>query len=211
MSRGQVIVIYGVDSSGKSTHAVLLGAHLRRNHRVHVTSISIRHLMMFFVYKFFDKWGRKAQLTDHRTLPVLPKDRVRLVVEFACLVLLVLKLRLLKALGYVIIVEKYIPFSIASLSYIYGSSFMNGKTTNILSRFMKDTCQIRLDVDWSVHVSRRGKDSESLEWILWQKKVYERFARAPNCITIDTERAGLKETQSSIRQMADEWLKAKGA
>lgn len=209
MSRGQVIVMYGVDSSGKSTHASLLGAHLRKNHRVHVTSISIRHLAMFLVYKLFDKWGRKVRMSRYKTLPVLPKDRVRLALEFVSVVLLILKVKLLKALGYVVIVEKYIPFSIASLSYIYGSSFLKGKTSDILSRFMKGTCQIRLDVDYAEHLNRRGVDSENLEWILCQRQVYEHFARARTSTTINTEERGLEEAQSMIRQIVDNLLNAR--
>jgi len=203
---GQIIVLYGIDASGKSTHTTLLAEYLRKKHRVYVTSISIRHLIMFLVYKFLDRYGRKVQAIPYRLLPVLPKDRVRLWLEFISIVLLVLKVKLLRAMGYVVIIEKYIPFTIASLAYIYGSSFLQSKTANILSRFMNGVCQIRLDIDYATHLSRRGMNSESVKWILCQRQVYEHFAQAKSCTTIDTDRLNLEETHCLVRQIVDSMM-----
>lgn len=207
MKLSQQIVIFGPDASGKSTHARLLAEYLRKEYNVYLTEVSIRHLVMFLVFKFFNKYGRKIKVGPSRLLPVLPKDSVRLLLEFSSIVLLVLKIKLLSVLGYVIIIEKYIPFTIASLTYIYGSSFVNSKIASVLSRFMDGACQIRLDIDYPTHLSRRGMDSENLEWILCQKQIYDRFARRSNCITINTERTGLEETQTLIRETVNNRLK----
>ena len=208
MKSGDIIVLFGPDSSGKSTQVALLAKHLKKKHRVHTTSISIRHLVMFGVYKIFDKLGKKVQVGPNRFLPIMPKDRVRLLLEFVCTTIVILKVKLLKWLGYIVIIEKYTPFTIASLAYIYGPSVLRSFEAKMLTRFANGPCYIFLDLDYSTHLGRRGINSESLEWMEYQRRIYRHFARIVNCPTIDTGKIGVDETQSLIKQIIDNRLKA---
>lgn len=205
-------MLFGSDASGKSTQAALLSEYLKQKHKhkVYLTSISFRHLIMYFIYKIFNKLGRKIQVAPRIIVPLLPTDRVRLSLEFLSIALLVLRIRILKMLGYIVIIEKYIPFTVASLAYIYGVKVLKSSTIKMLLRFMHNTRLIRLDVDYAVHFNRRGIIAENKRWITFQRNIYQHLADALECATINTYYNGLNATQSSIRQIVDKWLTVNG-
>lgn len=163
-----------------------------------LTEISLRHLLMFPVFKFFEKFGRKTRVGPSLMLPVLPKDDVRLILEFFSISVLVLRTRLLKALGYIVIVERYVPSTIAALTYIYGKGFLKRYIAALLLRFMSGTLQIRLDINYQTHLQRRETTFQKREWILIQRAIYNRFT--PNILSINTESMSLNASQDLIRQ-----------
>jgi thymidylate kinase len=206
MRQGAVFVLFGSDASGKTTQSRLLVDHLRKTHRVHFTTISIRHLIMFIVFKIFDRWGHKVQAGPTLYLPVLPHDRVRLSLEFLSIALLVLKVQLLKRFGYVVVVEKYMPFTLASLIYGYGPSIRTTFEFRMLLRFAQGPCYIMLDSDYSTHLERRGMHSEYPRWIELQRRVYQRFARLAGCPVLNTRNIGLRETHHIIKNIVEDHL-----
>lgn len=199
MCAAKLIVLFGPDGAGKSTQADLLTDFLKYYCRVVRTESSIRHLLMVIVYKIFRRTRLRNKRTNYIWLPILPRDKVRLILEMMGVLISIFKISCFRLLGYTVVVEKYIPSTIASLIYIFDGSIPK-ETLSLLLKFIRnDTYLILLDIDYITHLKRRSEMAEPQDWIECQRNVYRKIALSYNCKVIDTSSLGIEETQNAIR------------
>lgn len=198
--RAPLIVAFGPDGAGKSTQTKLLVASLRNKHKVIRIELSFRHLIVYLIARFFIRLGRTRIVTENRTAPLLPCDNVRLMLELLSIIPLVAKIRFFQYLGYMVVVEKYVPFTIASIEYVFDDSILRRIAIKMLSRFIyNDMALILLDIDYQTHLARRSKSYERAAWFNFQRRVYRRFGRMQNCLIIDTHAVSVNDAQNMIR------------
>jgi len=202
-----VIVVFGPEGAGKSTQSYLIADFLKeKNLKVLRLRITIRHLIMYLIYLFFLKVGRVTKLGNF-VLPTLPKDRIRLFLEIFSLAVMLFVVSCLPFLGFVLIIEHYIPFIVASFVSMYGPSILNNVFIRFLLRKLsKGTLLIYLKIDYDVHLERRRDQYEHMRWINMQKHVYDVLARIYPCLELDTSKNTIIETHRLIRRAIESHL-----
>lgn len=199
MRRGQLIVICGPEGAGKSTHGKLLTKYFGKKARF--MEISFRHSLMNLVTHLYLHVGR-ARNVGNKQIPILPKDKVRLLLEMLSLLPQILRVKFFVLAGYIVVVEKYVPYTLACINYVFKDSTLRNFVVRFLCRLISDNnLLIMLDIDHETHINRRGGDCEPEEWICFQRKFYLRFAGFKNCIFINTKSINVAETQKMLRKI----------
>jgi thymidylate kinase len=201
------IIFFGPDGSGKTTQADLLVLELR-NHGVKVRKLWLRSLHTFAfliskiamhvlglqsIYEFRARYSRAK-----------PFRGIWYAIEFASILPLILfRFRLPLMKGYTIVAERYVIDWIVSLSYVSrNESLCDSRIAKAALKFIpKNSTLIYIDASYDA-ICSRGRNEESLEYIDFQRRFYEKIAQRLNSIVIDTSNKSIQEVQKLIYQYA---------
>lgn len=210
--RPLIIAIIGPDGSGKTTQSNLLVRYLKdKKARVHYTWISSHHCGIAFlrtlaVKVFNEKYFFSPYTGRIMYLPVLPLTPLGRIIWkwlelFSVLIVLVIKVILPFRLSYFVIVERYLPSTIADFVYAFGKKSRGSLPLRILLRLCSNLHSMRfifLDANYSEIVRRRGKCAEPKRYIEIQQEVYRCMAKKLQIPLIDTGSYSIEETHKNI-------------
>jgi thymidylate kinase len=221
MSESQVIVFIGTVGSGKSTHIKILYSKLKqRGFKVRISSLKRGHLLIFVLEVLLSKMfaGKRKGVYPIRALleerPTLFKRIFRL---WLSLDLISITLKFLASiylpsrLGYIVLVEEYIPATITDYIYLGGvinsPLKMNSFAINYLIRLMKLCGPIRIvfldakDEELKRRWKLRGSPEEREDYLQMQRTLLLRLSRtlsSNELIYVNTSSRTLTETQELI-------------
>lgn len=212
------MVFFGVDGAGKSTHLRLLKDFLRgEGKRVRSTWIAHRHLSAYLLSEILMKAGHETERSG-RTFysPSMPMrrsllQRVWLALETISVLAAVLhQVRLPKAFGYTVLVERYLFDTIAYFAYFIRRGFFKTLTCRMLLSLIrqKDVFSVMLDVEHSDIAKRRGYHPDDIAepagWIQFQRQVYRKLARDYASLVLNTSGLDVESIQEIIRKRVKE-------
>lgn len=207
----RVIVFFGPDGAGKTTHA----RHVIRDLRFHKRRtkwawLRGRHSLAFFLAEFFTKHGYFTLLTapngvsfkvfDPKLFPNF--QRFWEVVEFvSVLPWIILRVHLPRILGYTVVAERYVVDTVVYLSYWLGRDFLQHFTTKILLSFIpKDSLLFHMDAQTQLLLERARNDTVTTDYIEFQREVYCILAKTLSATTIDTSKYTVSEAIQIIHE-----------
>lgn len=216
--KNKIIAFIGPNGAGKSIQMDLLIAYLKkRNIRVRNTWVASHHLFVWVLGILLVKLGYPK---DHWTTvnPHLPptvdfaflvKGKGKLVrinkllllmLELFNLVIVDLfKVRIPRLFGYCIVIEKYLPVTLADLTQIFGSKFLDSLPARfLLSLIPEDLHCVFLNATYESLLKRRGTKTEPRHYLELQCAICEWYAKNNPCLVIDTSKTSIKDTHESI-------------
>lgn len=208
-----LIALFGCDGSGKSTCIELLDSYLKKQKTCKVWLCS-HHLLAWILCRIFVSLGYYVERPSPKKsqvkypLPELSRGTIGRYVwqylEFISVILMILvKIKINIMLGYTVIVERYIPGTLADFTYMFGGHFLNTFAARFLLRVIeKNALLIYLNTDYKVIVKRRGISAEPWDYVETQMKVYTWFFRHYPCHKIDTSQP-LAETTRQLLNIID--------
>ena len=216
--RNKIIAFVGPNGVGKSTQmALLIPALRKRGVRVRKTWVASHHLFVWVLGIILVKLGYPkdhwttvnpdlipavnfGSLLEGKGIRVKIGKVILLSLEILNLVIIdLVKVRIPRMFGYCIIIEKYLPVTIADLSDIFGSNFINGFWAKFVIKLIpKDLCCIYLYADYENLQKRRGDKTESKEYLDLQCKISKWYAEHNPCLVIDTTKKNIEESHEMI-------------
>lgn len=110
------------------------------------------------------------------------------------------KVRLPRLFGYSIVIEKYLPVTIADLTSTLGPDFLDSLSARFLTCLIpKDVYCIFLNADYDSLFERRGIKTEPRPYLELQSKICKLYAKNHKCLVIDTSKINIKETHELIK------------
>jgi thymidylate kinase len=206
------IIFFGPDGAGKTTLAQLLVKHLMSNgHRSRTAWIRGRHSLAFKLATFFTKLGYYRVIKspngcvsyctfDPSLFPRLRK--LWELIEFiSILPWIITRVYGPKILGYTVVSERYVVDTVVYLAYWLGDDILQSFLSRVLLSFIpRDSVLIHIDAETDVLLARHPDDAINEDYILFQRKAYNTFAKSLKAITIDTTSCGVEENFLRIIQ-----------
>jgi len=206
------VVFFGPDGAGKTTLAQDLVGYFRANgRRSRICWMRGRHSLAFMLAQIFTRLGyyRTIKSPDGSVSfdvfdpSLLPKiRRLWQFLEFiSILPWIITRFYLPKALGYVVVSERYVVDTVVYLGYWLGEDTLLSFLSRVLLSFVpRDSFLIHMDAETSVLLQRRFDDVITEDYIVFQRKAYKTLARSLNALTIDTTSSGAEENFQRILQ-----------
>jgi hypothetical protein len=210
----RVVFFSGQNGAGKSTQmSLLVGALKNRGIKVRTTWIASHNLLVWFLAVIFAKLGypkdhwstlnpKSTPIADLRFFKNTRKPSVLLllVLEVANVVTADLfKVRIPKLFGYWVIVEKYIPTTIADMIPLCGFQFSSSVIIRfLLSLIPKNACGVFLHASYETLLARRGTKTEPKKYLEAQRLVDGWYADHYFSLVIDTSEMSIKKTHELI-------------
>lgn len=214
----RIIAFLGPNGAGKSTQMDLLVSDLeRKNIPYRKTWIASHHLFVWFLGVLLAKLGYPQ---DHWTkvnpdlqpsvnfsflvkgsgIRVTVSKIILITLELINLVIAdLIKVRIPRLLGYCVIIEKYFPVTLADLTFIFNSGFLNSFLARmIISLIPKDAQCIFLDADYEALLKRRGDKTEAKSYLDLQCSISRWYAKNYPCLVINTSEISIQKTHQQI-------------
>lgn len=213
--RPAIIFFFGSNGAGKSTQMdLLLRALKRRNLKAHKSWVASHHLFAWFLGVTLAKLGYPQDhwttvnphlhpFADFRVLADSmrePSKSLLMIFEIFNLVVADLfKVRMPKLLRYWVVVEKYIPVTIADFHIIFDRQFSDSLMTRFLLRLVpRDAYGIFLDINYESLLKRRGRKTEPRKYLELQNVVGKWYAKHYHCLIIDTSKTDIQRAHELI-------------
>lgn len=211
--RRPVVAVFGPDGSGKSTCIKLLARYLTtEGYRVRVVWVCSHHLLMWLAMQILARLGHNVVRPFGRRYPHPAylrssgglNNRIWSMLEFlSLLVVWFLRVRLPQALGYIILVERYLAASIADLVYAMGWSIWDSFEVKFLLRLLaRDSLLVFLDASYDTIARRRGINAEPYDYIKVQKATYWALTGSVDFLILDTSRIDIWKAYETIKKAA---------
>lgn len=226
----RVIAFFGPDGAGKSIQAKLMIEYLEsRGFKVRKAWVRSVHTFAFILWSVFMKLNlcreRSAVPVRRHTKfavphmneepggvvnqitmmpPALngPKSRyVWSTIEvISILPVILLQVYIPLILGYVVVAERYVADSIASVAYFLDKeNFTESRSANFLLKFIpRKTLLVFLDADYQTILSRRGEMAGPTDYTEFYRRVYTKLALVVGAIRIDTSKLSIQETHQKL-------------
>jgi|YelNatPaOPRAMG01_1025707.scaffolds.fasta_scaffold02470_9 thymidylate kinase len=226
----RVIAFFGPDGAGKSTQAELLVNFLTaRGLRVKRAWVRSTHTFAYLLWMLFYKLNlcddRSGMLKRMRmgfavsylnekdygavspitmSPPILKGSLSRWIwatIEVISIVpVVVLQVYLPLLLGRVVVAERFIVDSIASIAYFLGDEgFAKSWHARFLLRLIpKGTIFVFVDADYGTILSRRKEVAGPLEYTEFHRRLFRKLTKVVGAVYIDTSRLSIKEAHQSI-------------
>ncbi|MFX0139435.1 MAG: hypothetical protein ACFFDN_37690 [Candidatus Hodarchaeota archaeon] len=204
-----LIIFFGPDGSGKTTQALLLCKYLRVK-KLPVSYIWVRgrHTLAYLLSNFFIKIGyfKKIKVPNGMTYKIfdpsiLPKINFfwKIIEVISILPIIFIKYHIPRIFGFIIIADRYIIDTIAYLSYYFEIQFLKGFLTRFLFMLIPTNCILfHIDAKTDILISRLKYDIATLDYIKFQKKIYQKLGEILGANKIDTSNKTIIETFNDI-------------
>lgn len=209
-SKTPLVVITGVDGSGKTTIAKLLTEHLKtRGCMVRQVWIKSLHTLAYLISMFFQLVKRghfiknpnkivitRFQSTDYKFL-----SKVWPFIEFvSVLPWILLKVYFPVFFGFIIIADRYVTDTVVMISTsVKDEAFVDSFLGRLLLKMIpKGTIIIHLDIDLDTVLRRRLDIEYTIPEIENQIMLYRTLADKVGAYTINTAKLGVEETIEEI-------------
>jgi len=108
-----------------------------------------------------------------------------------------------RRLGYNIVAERCLVDSVVTISYYIGdSSFVNHPLAQLLLALLPEgTKYIFIDADLAAINLRRGRESESADFLEFQRTQYAALARKLGAFYVFTPKSDIEETQRTVQEI----------
>jgi len=213
--RPAIVFFFGPNGAGKSIQMDLLIHALReRKIRVCKSWVASHHLFVWILGSLLaklgypkDHWTRvNPDLTPFADFSFLVKNMGKssrlllIVLETANLVVADLfKVRIPRLMGYWVVIEKYIPITIADMNLIYGREVLDSMIVRFLLRLIpKDAYGVFLQADYETLLERRGEKTEPRKYLEIQNAMGKWYAAYYQCVVIDTSKMDAKRTHELV-------------
>ena len=210
----------GPNGVGKSTQMdLLIEDFKKRNIKFRKSWVASHHLFVWIFGILLVKLGYPK---DHWTTvnPHLPPavefaslvkgDGLRVKIGKIILLLMELinlvivdffKVRVARLFGYSIIIEKYLPVSIADLTSTLGPQFLDSMSARfLLCLIPKDVYCVFLTAKYESLLDRRGEKTEPQHYLDLQTKICSWYAQNHECLVIDTSKTSIADTHELIKR-----------
>ena len=112
---------------------------------------------------------------------------------------IILRVYLPRIFRYTVVAERYVVDTVVYLGYWLGPDFFRSYLAKILLNFIpQGSLLIHLDAETQVLIKRLYYDTATIDFIVFQKKIYRVLAKMLGAVTIDTSRFGIKEVFQQI-------------
>ncbi len=226
----RVVALFGPDGAGKSTQTELLAGVLRsRGFEVKKAWVRSTHTIAYLMWMLFYKLNlcedRSGILKKMRTgfavsylseaeygavspitmSPPILKGRLSKfiwsVVELAGIVpVVILQVHIPLLVGRVVVAERFVVDSIASIAYFLGEEgFVNSWQASLLLRLVpRGTVFVYVDAPYDTILSRRGEVAGPREYTDFHRKMYSYLAPRVMAFRVDTSMYSVSETHEMI-------------
>lgn len=210
MKSPRLVVVTGVDGSGKTTIARFLVRYLKsKGFRAQYVWIKSLHTLAFLISRLFEPLGWHRVLKNPNNIIVsrfeLPDSpshhKIWSFIEFVSILpWIILRVNLPIFLGFTIVSDRYLIDSVVSISMrVQDMFFANTFLGRLLLKMIaKETIVIHLDVDLYTILDRRPDIEYTIEEVQHQIALYRLLAKKIGAFTIYTAMLSVKETESKI-------------
>jgi thymidylate kinase len=203
-----MIYFFGPDGTGKTTYSELLSSYLRtRGYRVWKTSIKQHHTFSYLLLKLLQMNGGKRG-AYHRYFNGELLSRIKkpwkILELMSLLPAIIYRVYLPLLLGYIVICDRYVLDTLATLSYFINEpKLLSSKLTSLLIMLIpKESFLIYLDADTKVILKRKSDEPLTIHLIEYYKKAYKVLIRWSRLAieTIDTSMIATDDIQKTLRR-----------
>jgi thymidylate kinase len=226
----KVIAFFGPDGAGKSTQAELLAGFLKnRGFRVKKAWVRSTHTFAYLLWILFYKLNlcddRSGMLKKMRvgfavsylneggygavspitTSPPILRGFVSrwiwATIEVVSIVpVVILQVYLPLLLGRVVVAERFVVDSIASIAYFLNDErFVNSWHARFLLRLVPNgTVFVFVDADYETILSRRGEVAGPREYTEFHRRLYEKISKAVGALYVNTSSISVEEANERI-------------
>jgi thymidylate kinase len=230
----RVIAFFGPDGAGKSTQAELIVGFLtNRGFRVKRAWIRSTHTFAYLLWMLFyrlhlcddrsgflkksrvcfavsylneSQYGAVSPITMSPPILRGPVSRwIWATIEVASIVpVVVLQVYLPLLLGSVVVAERFVVDSVASIAYFLGDErFAEGWHAKFLLKLVpRGTVFLFIDADYGTIMSRREEVAGPREYTEFHRRLYNRLAILVGAVYVDTSRLSVQEANQKILSIA---------
>jgi len=213
------VSIFGPDGSGKSTQARTLANYfLSRGFKVRIVWIKSYHTFAYVLSEIIAGLSsRSVTLNPQRSIikiNLVSNGSInRLVwawIEFvSVLPLVIFHVYLPLSMGWIVIAERYLVDSIASIAYTlsdpdFGSSLISKA---LLCLFPKNSVLVHLDSNYAEIKKRRGAMTDPEDFLQFQRGMYDKLSKRLKAVKINTAQQNVEETAKIIRGLLPQEVK----
>jgi len=202
MNPPKVVIFFGVDGVGKTTHAAVVSEeYAKRGYRVKRCWLRARHSLSYIISKILLELGYRdtvkqgdIDILDSRGLP---DKRTWSMLEFISVLPWILtRMNLPLLLGYVVVADRYLIDNIVFNRYYIGEAFT--RYERILLRMMpRQATLIHLDAD-ADELKRRRRQDWPEDFINFQLQQYRDMASELGALSINTSDKTKEEVDEII-------------
>lgn len=204
-----IIVFFGPDGAGKTEHARRIAQYLRAHgYKVRQAWIRGQHSLAFLLALIFIRLGyyetvrfsdgTSEKVFDIRFLPAL-KPIWGMIESCSIMPWILWRVYLPRLFGYTVVLDRFVIDSVVYLSYRLGTGFLSSFLALVLLRFIpQDALLFHFDAEENVLKRRIVKDIVTVDFLLFQKKMYQVFAQNMGAKTIDTSKNSILDTFQGI-------------
>jgi thymidylate kinase len=230
MKNPHVVAFFGPDGAGKSTQAELLIEYLQQNGlRVKKAWIRSVHTFAFLLWNIFRKlnllsgqsdiargmqmrpavsyvnetsYGAVSAITT--SPPILVGSVSRLIwssIEVISVIpVILLQVYLPLSRGYVVVAERYVLDSVASIAYFLAdANFIDSWNARLLMKLVpRNTVFIFVDADYQTILHRRGETAGPIDYTEFHRQVFNRLANRMGAYRIDTTKLSIEAAHEKI-------------
>ncbi len=220
------IAFFGPDGTGKSTQAELLVSRLRKK-GIKVKRVWIRsvHTFAFLLWRLFRilnlcrsrysssllvSGSKRCASSPINDPPILNGSVSRFIwssVENASVVpVILLRVYIPLLMGYVVVADRYVLDSIASMAYFTRQKEREEKPLTLMQRILlrlvpNGALFIYVDADYTTISNRRPKSAGPPEYTQFYKSVYTKLAPLVDAVRVDTSNMSIGETSQKIWEL----------
>lgn len=205
----KMIYFFGPDGTGKTTHAELISQYLReRGYKTWRTNVKQHHTFSYLLLKLLSHGKHNGQAISYYGFSDGLKQKIKTpwkILEMVSLFPAILYRVLLPLLlGYIVVCDRYVLDTLASLSYFLGDrKLISGMFARLLTSMIpKASILFYMNADTHVILKRKKDEPITAKLIWYYKWTYKTLIKQfkLKTITIDTSTAEVGDVQKMILQ-----------
>ncbi|PCN50128.1 hypothetical protein B6U99_06150 [Candidatus Geothermarchaeota archaeon ex4572_27] len=208
---GILISIFGPDGAGKTTHARLIAARLEAEGlRVRRAWVKSYHTLAYLLSRVYAKLSpRSIELNAQGNViaiePIRRSSRASkalwALIEYVSLLpKALLSVLIPVSMGRVVVADRYVLDSIASISYALGDPWFDRSSIArlMLALLPRRRVLIHVDAPYDEIARRRGRDADPKGYLESFRRTCWRLARRLKALSIDTSRLSVEEAHRLV-------------